>query len=250
MLNPARKLYNLYISPDKNLARKIRRVTGITPARLKLYKLAFLHKSMNNESDLSGNNERLEFLGDSILSTIVADYLYKKYPTQDEGFMTKMRSKIVKRKTLNSIADKMGLDLILTDFSMGRMSSTMLGNALEALIGAIYMESGYEYTRDYVISHVMRKYLDIHKLEEKDDNFKSKLLEWCQKNNKSVDYKMLEKYKFEKRDCFRIAVLIDGENMGQAEDFNKKAAEQSASKYAISKLGFDQANGQVESMNG
>jgi len=239
MFNTIRRFYNYYISPDKQLARKIKNVTGITPARMHLYKLAFLHKSMNNDVNHKGNNERLEYLGDSILSTVVADYLYQKYPSEDEGFMTKMRSKIVKRKTLNDIADRMGLDLILTDFSMGRLSSTMLGNALEALIGAIYLESGYEKTRRYVIHNLIRKYLDIHKLEAKDDNFKSRLLEWCQKNNKSVDYHMVEKFKFEKRDRFRIAVLIDGEHMGQAEDFNKKSAEQSASHHAIKKLGFE-----------
>ena len=247
MFNTIRRFYNFYISPDKQLARKISQVVGITPARLHLYKLAFWHKSMNGEGIKSANNERLEFLGDAILSTIVADYLYKKYPTKNEGFMTKMRSKIVKRKSLNDIAAKMGLDLILIDYSMGKMSSTMLGNALEALIGAIYLECGYDETKKYVITHIMRKYLDIHKLEEKDDNFKSRLLEWCQKNNKSVDYQMVEKFKYEKRDRFRIAVLIDGEHMGQAEDYNKKAAEQSASKFAIFKLGFDQEESQQRS---
>ena len=247
MFNKIRRFYNFYISPDKQLARKISQVVGITPARLHLYKLAFWHKSMNGEGEKDGNNERLEFLGDAILSTIVADYLYKKYPTKNEGFMTKMRSKIVKRKSLNDIAAKMGLDLILTDYSMGKMSSTMLGNALEALIGAIYLECGYDETKKYVITYIIRKYLDIHKLEEKDDNFKSRLLEWCQKNNKSVDYKMVEKFKSEKRDRFRIAVLIDGEHMGQAEDYNKKAAEQLASKFAIFKLGFDQEESEQHS---
>lgn len=236
MLKSLRKFYNLHVSSDKDLARKITSVAGITPLRMGLYKLAFLHRSMNAENQLNSNNERLEFLGDSILSTIVADYLYKKYPKQDEGFLTKMRSKIVKRKTLNDIADKMGIDLILTDFSMGRMSSTMLGNALEALIGAIYLDYGYRETKNYVIDHIMRKYIDIHMLEDKDDNFKSRLLEFCQKNNKIVDYKLVEKTKYDKRDRFKIAVLIDGEQMGQAEDFNKKAAEQAASKYAIAKM--------------
>lgn len=249
MINAVRRFYNFYLSPDRELAKRIKNVTGITPARMHLYKLAFLHKSMNNDVNYKGNNERLEYLGDSILSTIVADYLYQKYPSQNEGFMTKMRSKIVKRKTLNDIADRMGLDLILTDFSMGRLSSTMLGNALEALIGAIYLESGYERTRNYVVKNLIRKYLDIHKLEAKDDNFKSRLLEWCQKNNKKVDYQMVEKFKFDKRDRFRIAVLVDGEQMGQAEDFNKKAAEQSASHNAIQKLGFEISQKSTEHIN-
>ncbi len=239
MLNAIRRLYNFHLSKDRDLARRIKSVVGIVPSRMHLYKLAFLHKSMNNDPQHEGNNERLEYLGDAILSTIVADYLYQKYPRKDEGFMTKMRSKIVKRKTLNDVADRMGLDLILVDFSLGKMSSTMLGNALEALIGAIYIESGYNKTKHYVVEHIIRKYIDIHMLEEKDDNFKSRLLEWCQKNNKSIDYKLVEKFKFEKRDRFRIAVIVDGEHMGQAEDFNKKSAEQSASKYAITKLGFE-----------
>lgn len=250
MINSIRRGYNFYLSKDKALARKIKNVTGITPARMKLYKLAFLHKSMNNDTQYKGNNERLEYLGDSLLSTIVADYLYEKYPNKDEGFMTKMRSKIVKRKTLNDIADRMGLDLILTDFSMGRMSSTMLGNALEALIGAIYLESGFNSTRNYVVRNIIRKYIDIHKLEVKDDYFKSRLLEWCQKHSKTVDYSLLEKFKLDKRDRFKIAVLIDGEKMGQAEDFNKKSAEQTASKIAIKKLGIDViTNESVESIN-
>lgn len=250
MINAIRRSYNFYLSKDKELARRIKNVTGITPARMHLYKLAFLHKSMNNEVQQKGNNERLEYLGDSLLSTIVADYLYQKYPSKDEGFMTKMRSKIVKRKTLNDIADRMGLDLILTDFSMGRMSSTMLGNALEALIGAIYLESGYERTREYVVKNLIRKYLDIHKLEAKDDNFKSRLLEWCQKHNRTVDYALVEKFKYEKRDRFKIAVMIDGESMGQAEDFNKKAAEQTASHLAIQKLGIEiQAQKSTEHIN-
>lgn len=237
MVKVCRKIYNLHLSKDKDLARRLKEVAGITPVRLRLYKLAFLHKSMNNELVQKGNNERLEYLGDAVLSTIVADYLYQKYPTQNEGFLTKLRSRIVKRKTLNQVAERMGLDIILTDFSVGRMSSTMLGNALEALIGAVYIENGYKKTRQYVVKQIIRRYIDIHELESLDDNFKSQLLEWCQKHNKTIDYKMVDKFKFDKRDRFKIAVLIDGEPMAHAEDFNKKAAEQQASKTAIRKLG-------------
>lgn len=188
---------------------------------------------MNDKHSNDFNNERLEYLGDAILSTVVAEYLFKKYPNKDEGFLTKMRSKIVKRKTLNEIADKMGLDLILTDYSQGNLSKSMLGNAFEALIGAIYIENGYDVTRDYIIKQVLRKYLDIHELEDFDDNYKSQLLEWCQKKGKEVDYKVISKFKHDKRDRFRIAVLIDGEEKAEAEDFNKKSAEQTASRTAL-----------------
>jgi ribonuclease-3 len=191
---------------------------------------------MNNDSPKKTSNERLEFLGDAILSTIVAEYLFKKYPNKDEGFLTKMRSKIVKRQTLNEIADKMGLDVILADYSLGKLSSSMLGNAFEALIGAVYIEFGYEKTKNYVIRNILMKYLDIQELESKDDNHKSQLLEWCQKNGKEINFVTLSKFKLDKRDCFKVAVVIDGKEMATAEDFNKKSAEQNASLKVIAIL--------------
>ena len=143
---------------------------------------------MNDElTQNNQHNERLEYLGDSVLSTIVAEYLFKKYPTQDEGFLTKMRSKIVKRKTLNQLANQMGLDMILSDYSQGKLSNSMLGNAFEALIGAIYLEKGYIKTKSYVVNEILLKNLDIHILESEDDNVKSRLLEWGEKNNISID---------------------------------------------------------------
>lgn len=192
---------------------------------------------MNNQvGKKDNNNERLEYLGDAILSTIVAEYLYNKYPLKAEGFLTKMRSRIVKRKTLNEIAEKMGIDLILTDFSQGKLSKTMLGNALEALVGALYLEKGYNQTRKYVIRKILMQYLDIHRLETHDDNFKSQLLEYCQKNNRNIKYKLVSKYRAEKRDRFCVAVIIDGNEISQSDDFNKKSAEQSASRIALSRL--------------
>lgn len=223
------RFFNRYLSKDKDVVNRLRPIIGFTPARVHLFKTAFYHRSMNNDSPKKMSNERLEFLGDAILSTIVAEYLFKKYPNKDEGFLTKMRSKIVKRQTLNDIADRMGLDVILADYSLGKMSSSMLGNAFEALIGAIYIEFGYEKTKHYVIRNILMKYMDIKELESKDDNHKSQLLEWCQKNGKEINFITLSKFKLDKRDCFKVAVLIDNKEMATAEDFNKKAAEQNAS---------------------
>lgn len=191
---------------------------------------------MTNETPNQATNERLEYLGDAILSTIVAEYLFKKYPNKDEGFLTKMRSKIVKRQTLNEIADHMGLDVILSEYSLGKMSSSMLGNALEALVGAIYIEFGYEKTKNYVIKHILMKYLDMNELETKDDNHKSQLLEWCQKFNKEIAFTTLAKFKVDKRDCFKVAIVIDGQQISTSEDFNKKSAEQAAASIALKKL--------------
>lgn len=229
-----KRFYNYYVSEDKELVKKFKNVLGFTPANLNLYKIAFSHKSMNNRAEVKGiNNERLEYLGDSVLSTVVAEYLFRKYPIENEGFLTKMRSKIVKRNTLNKIADQMGLDILLSHFIEARVSSAMKGNALEALIGAIYIEKGYTSTKNYIVKHVLIKYLDMDSLESTEDNHKSRLLEHCQKTGTEVEFKLVSRYKVDKRDRFKIAVHINGQQLGMAEDFNKKAAEQKASSIAI-----------------
>jgi len=234
-----RKLFNYYISSDKDFAKRIKEMTGITPKQLSLYKLAFYHRSTFNElSEQAQNNERLEYLGDALLNSISAEYLYQKYPNGNEGFLTKMRSKIVKRKTLNYIADAMGLDTLLMEFNRTHISVSMLGNALEALIGAMYLELGYHKTKKFVTQNLFRKYLDIHNLENNDDNFKSRLLEWGQKNGHDVQYKVLSKFKQDHRDRYRVVVSVNGEDLSTAEDFNKKNAEQQASEAALSKLGI------------
>jgi ribonuclease III len=234
-----RRLYNYYLHEDRELARRLHNLLGFTPVYLNLFKLAFYHKSTFSNGDYAiSNNERLEFLGDAVLSTIVGEYLFKKYPNSDEGFLTKMRSKIVKRNSLDEIGDKMGLDMYLASYNQTKLSKSMLGNSLEALVGAIYIELGYNGTRKYVVKKILRKYLDIHELEQYDDNYKSQLLEWCQKNGHQIDYKVLTKYKSDKRDKFKVAVFVDGKKVGTADDFNKKSAEQLASERAMIALGI------------
>lgn len=238
VFKPFFRIYNLTLSPDRNFTRRLWQMLGFVPARLDTFKLAFSHRSNSNEEYAAlQSNERLEYLGDAVLGTIIAEYLFKKYPNADEGFLTKMRSKIVKRKSLNQIADDMGLDRYLQEYNNMRLSHSMLGNALEALVGAIYLEKGYRRTAHFVIRRVLMRYVDIHELETYDDNYKSQLLEHCQKNGQSVSYRTLAKYKLEKRDCFKVAVLIDGKKTATADDFNKKSAEQTASQKALEKLG-------------
>jgi ribonuclease-3 len=241
VLKPIRKLYNAYLAKDKHLAKRISAIVGFTPAHLPIFRLAFHHRSSNGDEQptaMKMSNERLEFLGDAVLSAVVAEYLFKKYPTGTEGFLTKMRSKIVKRKTLNQIASEMGLDDILNQYNEAQLSDSMKGNALEAFVGAIYLEKGYRPTRRIIISRILRQYLDIHELEHQDDNYKSQLLEYCQKAGKDIDYQLRQKYKYEKRDRFRIAVVIDGKEVALAEAFSKKSAEQLASQKAITVLGI------------
>ena len=240
MLRIIRKFYNFYFSSDKPFARKLTPLLGFVPANLNIFILAFSHKSTSNAEKAYAmqNNERLEYLGDAVLGTIIAEYLFKKYPNKDEGFLTKMRSKIVQRKSLNKIGDKMGLDVLLSEYNHMRLSRSMLGNAVEALVGAVYLEAGYTKTRNFVIRKILKNYVDVHELETLDENYKSRLLEWCQKNGQSVSYKLLARYKFEKRDRFKVAVVVNGQKMGTADDFNKKSAEQTASEKAMYALGI------------
>jgi len=233
------RLYNRFLSNDQDFVRRLRNLLGFTPANLNIFKLAFSHKSTSSEKAYAiQNNERLEYLGDAILGTIVAEYLFKKYPNSDEGFLTKMRSKIVKRKALNKIGDKMELDVLLNEYNQTRLSRSMLGNAVEALVGAVYLECGYDGTKKFVIRKILRNYVNVHELEKIDDNYKSQLLEWCQKNGQTVSYKLLARYKFEKRDRFKVAVMINGKKMATADDFNKKSAEQTASEKAMHAMGI------------
>lgn len=233
------RVYNLYASEDKELAKRLIPLLGFVPVNLSIFKLAFSHKSSPSDKAYAiQNNERLEYLGDAVLGTVVAEYLFKKYPNANEGFLTKMRSKIVKRKSLNRIGEKMELDLLLSEYNQTRLSKSMLGNAVEALVGAVYLELGYKGTKRFVVRRILRNYVDVHELENYDDNYKSQLLEWCQKNGQTVSYKLVARYKFEKRDRFKVAVMVDGKKLAVADDFNKKSAEQTASEKAMHQLGI------------
>ncbi len=238
-----RRFYNYHFHPDRELARRLRQCR-LHAGPLGFVQTGFFHKSTFTARDYAiANNERLEFLGDAVLSTIVGEYLFKKYPNSDEGFLTKMRSKIVKRHSLDEIADRMGLDLFLANYNQTRLSKSMLGNALKPSSAPFISKSGYEGTKVLRHPRILRKYLDIHELEGFDDNYKSQLLEWCQKNGRQIEYKVVAKYKSEKRDKFKVAVFVDGKKIGTADDFNKKSAEQLASERAMTSLGMLGGNG-------
>ena len=233
-----KKIFHFFISGHKSFNRKIWELTGVAPSNPIIFKVAFQHKSSaNNKVAKMQSNERLEYLGDSILSTVVAEYLFQKYPYANEGFLTKMRSKIVQRRTLNNIANSMSLDYLLREFNHTRISPAMVGNALEALIGAVYLEKGYDGTKQFILTKMIKPYIDLDSLEKHDDNYKSRLLEYCQKENKEIEYKLLDRIKQNKRDRFKVAVIIDNESCGIAEEFNKKNAEQIASHKALIRMG-------------
>jgi ribonuclease-3 len=236
-----RQIYNYYFSKNKLFARELRGILGFVPRRLHFYQRSFTHKSKTNKGKKSRyptNNERLEFLGDAILDAVTAEYLFRKYPMQDEGFLTQMRSKMVKRKTLNMVGEKMGLEVFLRQHGATRISPTMMGNTFEAFVGAIYLDVGYKQTRKFIINKMLRQYINVHQLETLDTNYKSQLLEYSQKHQKVIAYEVEEHFRTKNnREKFKIAVFLDGKKMATAEDFSKKSAEQKASERALLQMG-------------
>ena len=211
---------------------------GFTPDDLSLYKTALSHRSVREGAD--ENNERLEFLGDAVLSSIIAHYLFRKYPYRDEGFLTEMRSKMVNRQKLNEIALKMGLKkiTIYNKFDNALKISQIFGNTLEALIGAVFLDKGYKKTQIWVEKVIIFPHLFTDDLEGLEINIKNKLYGWANKNGKALEFETLDE-KFENgRRLFTIGATVDGELVAQAKGFNKKDASQIAAQLAVDKLGL------------
>lgn len=227
------------ILPAKNkFESNLRNILGYSPGDLKLYKTALSHRSIKEGSDQ--NNERLEFLGDAVLSAVVADYLFKKYPYKGEGFLTEMRSKMVNRATLNDIAVRMGLKKI-TLYNKGDNSlkiSQIFGNTLEALLGAIYLDLGYKKTQRWIVKNVIIPYLFMEDLEVLEINHKNKLYGWANKNGKALDFETLDERLENGRRLFTIGAVVDGEVIAEGKAFNKKDASQIAAQTAVEKLGI------------
>jgi ribonuclease-3 len=234
--------YKLYFSRDKVFINKIKNLLGFVPGNATLYKMAFRHRSVAKvlQNGSRSSNERLEFLGDAILGAVIAELLFKSYPYKEEGFLTEMRSKIVNRVNLNQLARKMGFDqLIVFDQKMVNVQTkhhSMLGDAFEALIGAIYLDKGYNYTREFLLKRIVKPYIDIHTLELTETNFKSKLIEWCQRQGKDFSFEMVENDAGESAKLFTINMLVDGEVVGIGRDYNKKNAEKLAAEKACEAL--------------
>ena len=215
---------------DKELKKFLRNVLGFYPKNISLYKLAFRHKSASISANGGNklNNERLEYLGDAILSSIVADMLFRKYPFQGEGFLTEMRSKIVSRNNLNKVSQRIGISQLVQYNKESGISRSIDGDAFEALVGAIYLEKGYPFTRRVIVNKVINTYMDIDNLETSDWNFKSKLIDWGQKGRHKVSFEVVKvlTHKYSKQ--YEVQVLIDGNPKESAIDNSIKAAEQLA----------------------
>ncbi len=230
---------NMYSTKsDRDFRRQLRNVLGFAPGNLSLYKTALSHRSIREGAD--ENNERLEFLGDAVLSSLVAHYLFMRYPYKDEGFLTEMRSKMVNRNQLNDIALKIGFKKITfyNRFDNSLKISQIFGNTLEAVVGAVYLDKGYNNTQRWVTQHIINPHFFMQDLENLDINQKNKLYGWANKNGKNLEFETLEEKVENGRRLFTIGAKIDGELIAEAKAFNKKDASQAAAQIAVEKLGL------------
>ena len=218
---------------NKELIKAIQFILGYNTKKPELFKLALLHKSIKSDE----SNERLEFLGDAILGLIVAKHLFKLYPFKDEGFLTKIRSKIVSRDSLNDIGRKMGLKkLINVKKFKSKSYNSIHGDALEAIIGACYLEKGFDFCEKKVIKNIILPYFDLEKLTTQTHNFKSKILEWAQKEKISINFIVEKTSKSSRLSEFKSILKIDGKNVSTGYGKSKKNAEKDASRIACEKL--------------
>lgn len=223
-----------FLSKEKKIfAKRIRSITGLWPKNLYLYEQAFRHPSAVASQGLEKEDsyERLEFLGDSILGAVVAEYLFKKYPRKDEGFLTDVRSRIVNGESLNKLARKIDLDKLI-EFERRNRSvkhSSMYGDIVEALIAAIYMDHGFLKAKKFILYRLIYNHLDIDHIVQHNSNYKSVLLEWANKHNKAVSFEMLNEEGHGHQKVFTVEVYIDAEPFAIGKGNSKKKAEQEAS---------------------
>ncbi len=233
-------LFNKLLSPrrleDKKLRNTIYAITMIRPGNLALYDLALQHSSVK---DTVNSNERLEFLGDAVLSLIIAEFLFKKYPLEEEGFLTEIRSRIVNRASLSCLAKKLGIDVLLqhdkSTIHRGNFKF-IYGNALEALIGAVYLDKGYKNCRKFVLNQLLHLHIDLEALIQNDTNYKSQLIEWAGKNRKKVQFEIIGEEYVQGIKEFTARVCIEKQVAGQGKGSNKKQAEQQAAQVALGVL--------------
>ncbi|MBO9618239.1 MAG: ribonuclease III [Niabella sp.] len=221
------------------LKKQLRNILGFTPDNMSLYKTALTHRSLKENVD--ENNERLEYLGDAVLSALIADYLYKRYPYQGEGFLTEMRSKMVNRQQLNEVALKMNLKKIANFNKLDHTlrGSHIFGNTLEALVGAIYLDIGYKKTCKWVYDYIISPHMFMEELELREINHKNKLYGWANKLGKTLEFATIEEKLENGRRLFTIGAVVDGEIIARGKAFNKKDASQIAASLAVSSLGIN-----------
>ena len=224
-------------STDKTFLSRLHQILGFYPRKTSVYREALIHRSVNHhrQHDKKKDNERLEYLGDAVIETVVSDILYHHFPGKKEGFLTSVRSKIVQRSSLNRIAKEIGLvELIQSTHINHTHNSFISGNAFEALIGAIYLDRGYAYCYDFFKERIIGKHVDIDKVAKEEDNFKSKLIEWSQKTQYEVIFELIsENTVGTNSPTFQTRVCVEGIELGTGFGYSKKESQQLAAKEAM-----------------
>ena len=216
------------------LALELSKILEFTPEKIELYYQAFCHSSI--EEPKYGNNERLEFLGDSILGTVITEYLFHKLPNKDEGILTDIKSKLVSRRTLNKLAKEFKIDTFVATNLGGKVPVSILGNAFEALIAAIYLDKGETFCRNFIIQQIILKHFSLEKLEKEISSYKKHFINWTQKNTKSFHFKLLNESGESHKKSFEIALILEENTLAKAISTSKKKAEEKAAKIACESL--------------
>jgi ribonuclease-3 len=234
------KVNGTYILDKREFGSRLRKILGFKPGNLRLYEIAFIHRSASYKlpDGQRINNERLEYLGDAILDAILSDYLFGKFPDSSEGFLTKIRSRIVNRDVLNNLSVSMGINKILVSNVSSRHSTKNLyGDALEALIGAVFIDKGFSKTKKLFIKKVFNKYLNLEQIVRTDNDYKSLVFEWVQKHNSNLIFTYSEEYDSDsRRSVFSTTLFINREEFGKGLGDSKKEAEQEAASQAWKRI--------------
>ncbi len=230
---------------DRSLSYQLRRIIGFFPRDISIYKLALLHKSMMQRNDRGRliSNERLEFLGDAILGAIIGDIVYHHYPNKGEGFLTTTRAKLVQRDTLGTLANKLGLTPLLYSNNHAHSHNSYLGgNAFEALVGAIYLDAGYKQCKRFIERKILKRLVNLDRLAQQETNFKSKILEWGQREHVTIAFNLLRESKdANSNPIFFYNITIAGREVAQGAGFSKKQAQQQAAQRALRIIARQQA---------
>ena len=240
MLNNLIDRIKLSFRKDKELYFSLYQILGFYPHNISYYKMALMHKSImhRNSKGKPVNNERLEFLGDAVLDAVVGDIVYQHFPGKREGFLTNTRSKLVQRDTLNKLAQEMGVNqLVLSNGHSSSHNSYMGGNAFEALVGAIYLDRGYDACMKFMKQRILAKMINIDKVAYKEVNFKSKLIEWSQKNRVNIEFVLCDQKKDGNGNpMFTFLVTIEGIEGDKGTGYSKKESQQAACKLTLERL--------------
>ena len=235
-----KRINGTYLQDKREFGSRLKKILGFSPGNLELYEKAFIHRSatFTLPDGKKVNNERLEYLGDAVLDAILSDYLFEKFPDANEGFLTKIRSRIVNRDVLNQLAISIGINKILiSKISSIHLTKNLYGDAFEALIGSVFLDKGFKKTKKVFIKNVLNKYLNLSLIVKTDSDYKSLVFEWVQKHKSNLIFTYNEEYDFNhKKSVFSTTLIIDKQELGTGTGTSKKEAEQEAASQAWIRL--------------